>query len=43
MKTYEIYWDDLTEEAQERLQDLNHENIELSSLAIIDIEDDDQS
>lgn len=42
MKTYEIYWNDLTEEAQERLEDLNHENIELSPLAIIHIEDEDK-
>lgn len=38
METYEIYWDDLTPEAQQRLSDLYHENIELSPLAIIEIE-----
>tara|TARA_R110002072_G_scaffold302796_1_gene488815 strand:- start:6744 stop:6881 length:138 start_codon:yes stop_codon:yes gene_type:complete len=38
MKQFEIYWSDLTEEAKKRLQDLNHENIELSPLAIIEIE-----
>jgi len=40
MKSYEIYWNDLTKEAQERLKDLYHENIDLSPLAIIDIEED---
>ncbi len=39
MKQYEIYWSDLSKEAQERLKDIYHENIELSPLAIIDIED----
>lgn len=38
MKQFEIYWSDLTEEAQQRLQELYHENIECSPLAIIDIE-----
>jgi hypothetical protein len=37
-KQYEIYWDDLTEEAQSRLKELYHENIELCPLAVIDIE-----
>ena len=35
---FEIYWSDLTTEAQERLQIIYHENIELSPIAIIDIE-----
>lgn len=39
MKSYEIYWEDLNDDAQERLKDLYHENIDLSPLAIIDIED----
>ena len=39
MEQYEIYWDDLTEEAQERLKDLYHENIDLNPLAIIDVEE----
>lgn len=39
MKTFEIYWEDLTTKAKERLKDLYHENIDLSPLAIIDIED----
>ena len=39
MIQYEIYWDDLTEEAQERLKDLYHENIDLNPLAIIDVEE----
>lgn len=38
MDSYEIYWDDLTSEAQERLKELYHDNIDLSPLAIIDIE-----
>ena len=41
METHEIYWSDLNEEAQERMVDLYHENVELSPLAIIDIESDD--
>jgi hypothetical protein len=39
MKTYRIYWNDLSEEAQEKFKELYHENIELSPLAIIDIEE----
>lgn len=39
MASYEIYWDDLTPEAQERLKDLYHENIDLIPLTIIDIEE----
>ena len=39
MNSYEIYWDDLTEDAQERLAELYHDNIELSPLAIVDIEE----
>lgn len=39
MKSYEIYWDDLNEDAKERLKNIYHENIDLSSLAIIDIEE----
>jgi len=39
MKQYEIYWSDLTPEAQARLKELNHENIDNSPLAIIDIEE----
>jgi len=38
MKTFKIYWHDLNKEAQERLKELYHDNIELSPLAIIDIE-----
>jgi len=41
MKTFEIYWDDLSEEAKIRLAELWHENIDLSPLAIIDIEEED--
>jgi len=39
MKRYEIYWNDLTEEAQTRLKTLYHDNIALSPLAIVDIEE----
>jgi len=39
MTTYEIFWDDLTEEAQKKMKDLWHENIDLNPIAIIDIED----
>ena len=38
MKEYEINWNDLTEEAQKRLKDLYHDNIELSAIAIIEVE-----
>lgn len=41
MIQYEIWWDDLTDTAKERLKDLYHANIELSPLATIDIEPDD--
>jgi len=39
MQQFEIYWDDLTEEAKERLKDLYHENIDLSPIAIIELEE----
>jgi hypothetical protein len=42
MEQYEIYWDDLTPEAQERLVGMYHENIYLSPIAIIDIEIEDE-
>ena len=38
MKTYEIFWDDLTEEAKDRLSPLYHDNIALAPLAIIETE-----
>lgn len=38
METYEVYWSDLTDEAQERLKGLYHENIDISPLVIIDVE-----
>ncbi|HNP66293.1 MAG TPA: hypothetical protein PKH16_00175 [Aequorivita sp.] len=41
-RQYEIYWDDLTDEAQSRLKGLYHVNIELCPLAIIDIEDEEE-
>lgn len=39
MQQFEIYWDDLTEEAKERLKDLYHENIDLSPIVIIELEE----
>ena len=39
MARYEIHWEDLNVEAQTRLEGLKHHNIDLSPLAIIDIED----
>jgi hypothetical protein len=38
MESYEIYWSDLTPAAKKRLKELYHDNIELTPLAIIDIE-----
>jgi len=38
MVSFEIYWDDLTPEAQKRLKLLWHENVGLGPLAIIDLE-----
>jgi len=40
MQGYEIYWNDLNEQAQARLKNLYHDNIDLSPLAIVDIEED---
>jgi len=37
MKEFEIYWDDLTEEAQERLKEVYHDNIDLTPLAYIEL------
>ena len=42
MQSFEIWWNDLTPEAKERLHDLYHENVELTPLAIIDIENEDE-
>ena len=36
MKTYEIFWNDLNNEAKEKFKDLYHENIDLSPIAIIE-------
>jgi hypothetical protein len=38
LKNYKIYWEDLNEDAKNKLKDLYHENINLSPLAMIDIE-----
>lgn len=40
MKSYEIFWDDLTEEAKERLAEVESGNNDIP-IAIIDIEDED--
>jgi len=42
MEIYEIYWDDLTAEAQERLSGLYHDNIDNSPIACIDVEEDEE-
>jgi len=39
MITEEIWWDDLTPEAQERLKVFYHENIDCAPLACIELED----
>jgi hypothetical protein len=36
--SFEIYWNDLTEEAQERMKELYHDNIEYAPLTIIEVE-----
>jgi hypothetical protein len=38
MNTYEIYWHDLNEEAQDRLKDLYHDNVDVTPLAIVNLE-----
>lgn len=43
MESYEIYWDDLTAKAQERLKALWHENVGISPLAIVDIESEEEN
>lgn len=39
MKRFEIYWNDLTDEAKERLAELEHDNIDLYPIATIELED----
>ncbi len=39
VQSFEIFWKDLTPEAQERLKPLYHGNIGLSPLAVIDVEE----
>ena len=44
MSSFEIYWDDLTDEAKRRMIEDGfdaHENIDMSPLAFFDIEDED--
>lgn len=38
MNSYEIYWHDLNEEAQVRLNDLYHDNVDVTPLAIVNLE-----
>jgi len=40
-KTYEIYWHDLNEEAQEKLKELFHENVDISPIAVVEVEEND--
>ncbi len=42
MKQYKIYWEDLNEDAQKKLLGLYHDNVALSPLAIIDIEEEEK-
>ena len=42
MAQYGIYWSYLTEKAQDKLKGLYHENIDMSPIAIIDIEDEEE-
>lgn len=39
MTLYEIHWNDLTEEAKVKLKGLYHDNVELTPLTIIEVED----
>jgi hypothetical protein len=39
MKNFEIYWDDLTQEAKDRHKELYHDNIELTPIAIVELEE----
>jgi hypothetical protein len=39
MKEYAIWWNDLTVEAKEKLKEIYHDNIMLTPLAIINIEE----
>lgn len=42
MRTFEIYWDDLTPEAQERLSELHNGNDNIFPLAEIVVEEDEE-
>lgn len=37
---FEIYWDDLTREAKHRLKEMYHENIDMTPIAVIELEED---
>lgn len=39
MRQLEIYWSDLNLKAKKRLKEIYHDNIELSPIAIIEIEE----
>jgi len=36
---YDIFWNDLTKEAKERLKGLYHDNIDCTPIAIIEMEE----
>lgn len=38
MNSYEIYWYDLNDKAQDRLKDLYHDNVDITPLAIVNLE-----
>lgn len=38
LKTYNIFWNDLNDDAKRKFKDLYHENININPIAIIDIE-----
>ena len=42
VKEYPIYWEDLTVSAKERLNDLYHENIDNTPIAIVALEETDE-
>jgi hypothetical protein len=39
MRSLKIYWNDLTDEAKKRLHLIDHENVDMSPIAVVDIED----
>ena len=43
MAHFEIYWDDLNKDAKKRLRPLYHENVDLTPLAIVNVEEEDDN